>query len=80
MYVTTYSRTLKRRRGPMKGKSETIHCYYETKTLSAMHESLRSRYPGAKTFADHKLVFTHLFPGIPLDFPIVQGGKLIAQS
>lgn len=80
MYVTTYSRTLKRSRGPMKGKCERIHCYYETKTLTPMHESLRSRYPGAKTYSDHKAIFTEFFPGFSLDMVIVSGGKLIAQS
>lgn len=80
MYVTTYSRTLKRRRGPLKGKFERIACYYETRSLTPMHESLRSRYPGSKTYADHKEVITNFCLGLPLDFPMVCGGKMIAQS
>ncbi len=79
-YITTYSRTITHRKGPKKGQTVTYHTHYSTKSLTPMHAAIRDRYKGSKTYEGVKLVYIHLFPGLPLDAPIVSGGKLIAQS
>jgi len=80
-YVTTYTRTLVRRKGPEKGRTVRHASFYSTKSLTPMHEVIRGRYPGSKTYEGEKIrVVTHFFPSLPLDQPIVTGGRLIAQS
>jgi hypothetical protein len=75
MYVTTYTRNIKRRKT---GKVETVHTYYSTKSLTPMHAHIRATYAGSKTYADVKRVITHFCIGMPLDKPLVCGGTLVA--
>ena len=79
MYVTTYSRSLRRRKGPKAGTTETIHCYYETQTLTGMHAILRKRYPGATTIGGYTAIYTDLIPGLSLDQVLVVGGTKITD-
>ena len=80
-YITTYARTLTHRKGPEKGKTVRRASFYSTKSLTDAHKDLRDRFPGSKTYAGEKLaVITHFCLGLPLDEPIVSGGKLIARS
>ena len=76
MYVTTYTRAIKRRE---KKTVETTHAYYSTKSLTPMHRRIRMAYPGAKTYENVERVITHLIGSMPLDRPIVCGGKVIVD-
>lgn len=74
MYVTVFTRTIKRRKT---GIVEKIAQAYETKSLTPMHAHLRATNSTAKTYADPKAVFTNFIPGIPLEIPVVRGGTLV---
>lgn len=71
MYVTTYTRTIKRRATK---RVETIHTHHATKALTPTHAHIRARYPGAKTYANVDRVITHFAIDLPLDKPIICGG------
>lgn len=73
-FVTIWSRQVKRRKGPMKGKTETVWGQYETKTLTAAHKRLHASTANAETWFAPTRIVTHFCPGIPLDAPIVSGG------
>ena len=42
MYVTTYTRSIKRRKT---GVVETVNTFYSTKSLTPMHAHIRATYP-----------------------------------
>lgn len=75
MYVTAYTRSIKRRgaTAPMR-----VALAYKTKSLTPMHERIRSRHPGAQTWRDPSRVILNFAPGFPLVTPIVVGGTLVA--
>jgi hypothetical protein len=76
MFATVYVRTIKRRKT---GRVETLGCVYRTKTLTDMHASIRSRYPGAQTFENPVSIITDFIAGWNLGcLPIVSGGTRIA--
>lgn len=75
-YTTLYTYSVKRRKT---GKLEVVNTHYTTKSLTPMHERLRKEHAGSKTYEGGKL-YTNLVPGIPLDKPIIQGGKLVGES
>lgn len=74
MYVTTYTRNIKRRATK---RVETVHTYYATKSLTPMHAHIRAKYPGSQTHANVERVITHFCIGMPLDKPLVCGGTLV---
>lgn len=76
MYVTTYTRTIKRRKTK---RVETVHTYYSTKSLTPMHAHIRATYSGSKTYEGVKRVITHFCIGMPLDKPLICGGTLINE-
>lgn len=76
MYVTIYTRTIKRRNT---GRPETLGMVYETKSLTGMHASIRERFPNAQTWKDPKRVITDFIFGMNLGtLPIVIGGERVA--
>lgn len=75
MFVTIYSRTIKRRKT---GRIETVGSVYETKSLTPMHAYIRQQYPGAETWENPRRVVTHFTVGMPLERPIVSGGTKVA--
>jgi len=75
MFVTTYTRKIKRRKT---GIVETVNTYYSTKSLTPMHAHIRATYVGSKTYSDVKRVITHFCIGMPLDKPLVCGGTLVS--
>ncbi len=76
MYVTIYTRTIKRR---ATGRTETVGLTYSTKSLTPMHAAIRSRYPDAQTWRDPRRVITDFVPGMNLGMlPLVSGGTRVA--
>lgn len=78
MFVTVYTKTVKRRKGPDAGRTVTIGCAYQTKSLTAMHENIRKQCPDAVTYEDPKKVYTDFVPGLNLGgLPVVIGGSVV---
>lgn len=74
MYVTVYSKTVKRRATK---RVETVACAYRTKSLTDMHARIHEQHPDAQTWEDPKQVYTQLMTGLPLVKPVVVGGILL---
>jgi hypothetical protein len=79
MIVTLYTRTITRRRGPDKGKAVVLHTHYATQKTSPMHAHLVKQYPGAVTYDNVSGVITDFIPGMPLDKPVLQFNKPVAE-
>ncbi len=77
MYVTVYSKTVKRRATK---RVETVACAYRTKSLTDMHARIHEQHPDAQTWEDPKQVFTRFIKGFPLAKPVVVGGILLRSE
>lgn len=76
MFVTVYSKAITRR---ATGKKTIVGCAYSTKSLTSMHEYIRSKHSDAETYKDPERVITHFIAGVPLcTKPLVLGGQRIS--
>lgn len=75
MFVTLWSKNVKKRKGPDAGKVVKEFGLYHTKSLTKAHARIHQQDPEAVTIAHPNRVYTHfIYPSIPLDQPIISGG------
>ena len=77
MFVTTYSKTTTKRKGPQAGKTVTECCVYRTKSLTSMHKHIHQTCQNAETRLAPKRVITDFIVGMPLEKAIVTGGFIV---